>query len=141
MLLKIPLLASPSFKVTRNLELCFLRQRYGCLRPAKMCKADDVLISVRAPVGAINIADRDYCIGRGLAAIRVRGLKPSMSGEIIARQSSSLRRIAQGTTFEAINKRDLLSLQLTLPPSNELRQVESILDAVDTSIHETEAII
>lgn len=115
--------------------------KYGCLRPAKLCKTNDVLISVRAPVGAINLADRDYCIGRGLAAIRVHGIKPSLIGELLSRQSSALRRVAQGTTFEAINKNDLLSLSLRLPPKEEWPQIAKILDTLDTAIHETEAII
>jgi type I restriction enzyme S subunit len=96
---------------------------------------------VRAPVGAVNIADRNYCIGRGLAAIRIREIKQSLAGEVIARQSLALRRVAQGTTFEAINKENLLSLVLTLPPKSEWLQIAAILDALDTAIHETEAII
>ena len=136
-----PFVGKPFLQGNAEFGAVFPAPRYGCLRPAKVCKADDVLISVRAPVGATNIADRDYCIGRGLAAIRVREVKPSMAAEIIARQSPSLRRVAQGTTFEAINKSDLLSLQLALPPSNELRQIASILDTLDTAIRETEAII
>lgn len=115
--------------------------RFGCLRPAKKCRTNDVLISVRAPVGAVNIADRDYCIGRGLAAIRVRGIKPSLVAEIIARKSSELRRVSQGTTFEAINKHDLLTLSLKLPQQNECEHIAQILDTLDTAIHETEAII
>ncbi len=115
--------------------------KFGCLRPAKRCKANDVLISVRAPVGAINVADRDYCIGRGLAAIRAQGIKPSLLGEVVARQSTALRRVAQGTTFEAINKKDLLTLKLSLPPKTDWSQLAEILDTLDTAIHETEAII
>ncbi|MGB4674078.1 MAG: restriction endonuclease subunit S [Azovibrio sp.] len=115
--------------------------KFGCLRPAKVCKANDVLISVRAPVGAINLADRDYCIGRGLAAIRCQGIKPSLLGEVIARQSLALRRVAQGTTFEAINKNELLSLILNLPPRTDWPKIAEILDTLDTAIHETEAII
>ena len=115
--------------------------KFGCLRPAKQCNTNDVLISVRAPVGAINIADRDYCIGRGLAAIRGRGIKPSLLGEVVARHSPALRRVAQGTTFEAINKKDLLTLNLSLPSKTDWPQIAQILDTLDTAIHETEAII
>lgn len=115
--------------------------KFGCLRPAKTCKANDVLISVRAPVGAVNLADRDYCIGRGLAAIRGRWIKPSLLGEVVARQSAALRRVAQGTTFEAISKNDLLTLKLSLPPRTDWPQIAQILDTLDIAIHETEAII
>src|SRR5690606_17855660 len=115
--------------------------KFGCLRPVKTCKANDVLISVRAPVGAVNLADRDYCIGRGLAAIRGRGIKPSLLSEVVARQSSALRRVAQGTTFEAISKNDLLTLKLSLPPRTDWPKIAQVLDTLDTAIHETEAII
>lgn len=115
--------------------------KFGCLRPAKTCKANDVLISVRAPVGAVNVADRDYCIGRGLAAIRGRWIKPSLLGEVVARQSAALRRVAQGTTFEAISKNDLLTLKLSLPPRTDWPQIAHILDTLDIAIRETEAII
>lgn len=136
-----PLIGHPFLQGNAEFGSVFPEPKYGCLRPAKLCKADDVLISVRAPVGAVNIADRDYCIGRGLAAIRVRGIKPSLVAEVIARQSLELRRVSQGTTFEAINKRDLLTLSLKLPPPNEWAHVAAILDTLDTAIHETEAII
>lgn len=43
--------------------------RVWCSAPKKLAKAGDILISVRAPIGALNIADCDCCIGRGLAAI------------------------------------------------------------------------
>src|ERR1019366_4867018 len=43
-----------------------------CHAPLKIAKASSTLISVRAPVGKTNRADRDYCIGRGLAAILAR---------------------------------------------------------------------
>ncbi|WP_075322027.1 restriction endonuclease subunit S [Acidithiobacillus albertensis] len=136
-----PFVGHPFLQGNAEFGAVFPEPKYGCLRPAKLCKANDVLISVRAPVGAVNLADRDYCIGRGLAAIRVRGIKPSLVGEVIARQSSALRRVSQGTTFEAVNKSDLLTLSLKLPPKNEWAHVTGILDTLDTAIHETEAII
>ena len=49
--------------------------RFSCTAPMKMCRRGDILISVRAPVGAMNIANRDYCIGRGLATERDCSLK------------------------------------------------------------------
>lgn len=136
-----PFVGHPFLQGNAEFGAVFPEPKYGCLRPAKLCKANDVLISVRAPVGAVNLADRDYCIGRGLAAIRVKDIKPSLVGEVIARQSSALRRLSQGTTFEAINKSDLLTLSLKLPPKDECKYVVEILDTLDTAIHATEAII
>lgn len=136
-----PFVGYPFLQGNAEFGPIFPEPRYGCWRPAKLCKANDVLISVRAPVGAVNLADRDYCIGRGLAAIRFRGIKPSLAREVIARQASALRRVAQGTTFEAISKGDLLSLALTLPPREDWQQITSILDTLTAAIYETEAII
>ena len=136
-----PFLGHPFLQGNAEFGQTYPTPKYGCLRPAKLCKANDVLISVRAPVGAVNLADRDYCIGRGLAAIRAHGIKPSLVAEVIARQSPALRRVAQGTTFEAINKNDLLSLILKLPAKPQLSKIAEILDTLDTAIHETEAII
>lgn len=114
--------------------------KFGCIRPAKLAKKSDVLISVRAPVGAVNIADRDYCIGRGLAGVRIDGIEPNLAAQLVQHQSAKLRRVAQGTTFEAISKTDLQTLQLRLPPVAELPVIARVLGALDTAIHQTEAI-
>lgn len=114
--------------------------KFGCIRPAKLAKKRDVLISVRAPVGAVNIADRDYCIGRGLAGIRLDGIEPNLAAQLIQHQSAELRRVAQGTTFEAISKTDLQTLQLRLPPVAELPAIAKVLSTLDIAIHQTEAI-
>jgi len=47
-----------------------------CSAPHRAARQGDTLISVRAPVGEVNRADRDYAIGRGLAAVRAKGLDP-----------------------------------------------------------------
>lgn len=115
--------------------------KFGCIRPAKLAKKNDVLISVRAPVGAVNIADRVYCIGRGLAGIRMGGIEPNLAAQLIQRQSGELRRVAQGTIFEAVSKTDLQTLQLRLPPDAELNAIAQVLKSLDTAIQQTEAIV
>src|SRR5690349_19158184 len=53
------------------------RAKYQCETATKVAEPGDLLISVRAPVGALNSADQRYGIGRGLAALRVRsGVDP-----------------------------------------------------------------
>jgi len=115
--------------------------RFSCAAPMKMCRAGDILISVRAPVGAINIADRDYCIGRGLAAIRVPGMSPTVAAHMVSAAAPALRRVAQGTTFEAISKTDLASLVVMAPPLEDRETLGRVLDTLDTTIRQTEAII
>jgi type I restriction enzyme S subunit len=115
--------------------------RFSCTAPMKMCRAGDILMSVRAPVGAMNIADRDYCIGRGLAAVRVTGMSPTLAAHMVSVAAPALRRVAQGTTFEAISKTDLASLVVMAPPEADREPLGRVLDTLDTTIRQTEAII
>ena len=115
--------------------------RFTCTAPMKMCRAGDILMSVRAPVGAMNIADRDYCIGRGLAAIRVAGMSPTLASHMVSTAVPALRRVAQGTTFEAISKTDLASVVVMVPPQEDREPLSRVLDTLDTTIRQTEAII
>lgn len=115
--------------------------KYSCSAPMKKCSEGDILISVRAPVGEINIADRSYCIGRGLAAISFSDISPNIAGKLIEAVRYKLRVVAQGSTFEAINKNDLLNLLVAWPGSKELQALDSIFTAIDTQIRQTEAII
>jgi len=115
--------------------------RFCCTAPMKMCRAGDILISVRAPVGAMNIADREYCIGRGLAAVRVAGMSPTLAAHMVSAAAPALRRVAQGTTFEAISKSDLASLVVMVAPREDREPLGRVLDTLDTTIRQTEVII
>lgn len=113
----------------------------SCSQPRKTCSIGDVLISVRAPVGALNIADRVYCIGRGLAAISFGRADPVFGAHALRFYSAALRRVSQGTTFEAIGSKELLALKLWLPPLAEQRRIGEILDTLDEAIQKTEQLI
>lgn len=115
--------------------------RLWCSKPPKTCKSGDALISVRAPVGAINRADRDYCIGRGLAAIRFTGADRDFGYHALGHFSKALRRVAQGTTFEAVAGADLRSLLFPQCSLSEQRRIATILDTLDDAIRRTEQVI
>ena len=74
--------------------------------PTRLAKTDDVLMSVRAPVGSTNIAREVCCIGRGLAALRPIDGKSSSMFLIYAMRSieEDIARMGIGSTFKAINK-------------------------------------
>lgn len=74
--------------------------------PMRLAHADDVLMSVRAPVGSTNIAREDCCIGRGLAALQPIDGKSSSLFLIYAMRSieEDIDRMGVGSTFKAINK-------------------------------------
>jgi len=118
------------------------RPHYSCLKPPKVCRKGDVLISVRAPVGIINKADREYCIGRGLAAVRLSDEFPEgYAWHLLSYWAPGLRRVAQGTTFEAINRDDLANLKVVNIAPEDRSVLVAILDAADQAIAKTETLI
>lgn len=114
---------------------------FSCAAPAKVGQAGSVLISVRAPVGAVNLADRDYCIGRGLAAILPRRYPPTFIAAAVNKRSEELARVSQGTTFEAIGKRELHNLEVYSPDLPIAVKIAEVLDTLDAAIRGTEAVV
>ena len=95
-----------------------------CSAPSKIAEPDDVLISIRAPVGPTNLCAVKSCIGRGLAAIRTQGDIPSKYVLYAMRATEEeLRSKSTGTTFQAIRGDNLRSHPLPLPPLPEQRRI------------------
>lgn len=103
--------------------------RAWCVEPTKLARVNDILISVRAPVGPTNIADQECCIGRGLAAIRC-GIGMDMEFLLfwLRKEESNLERKGSGSTFGAISRRDLEDFSVPLPPLPEQKRIAAILD-------------
>ncbi len=117
------------------------RPRLWCRRPQKTCRPADVLISVRAPVGAINVADQTYCIGRGLAAVRFSEADSRFGYHALRFFAPALARVAQGTTFDAIGRSELANLQVRLPSPEERSRITDVLDTADKAIRGTEELL
>ena len=105
--------------------------RVYCNAPIRIADVDDILISVRAPIGAINIADCKCCIGRGLASIRNNA---EVANEYIyhALIANKEKLIAQGTgsTFKSIGKEALKELSIPVPPREEQERIVEELDCL-----------
>ncbi|MBE8540161.1 restriction endonuclease subunit S [Geoglobus acetivorans] len=116
--------------------------RKWVIKPSKLSKKGDILISVRAPVGEVNKADRVYCIGRGLAAISFKSVDEEFGWFGLIYWKHLLEDLSQGSTFEAISKDDLRNLLLLVPTSlQEQRKIAEILSTVDSAIEKTDRII
>ena len=115
--------------------------RYQCDEAPRRAEPGDLLISVRAPVGAMNVADQECGIGRGLAAVRFTRLDERFGVLALQQAAGLLDRVCQGTTFTAIGRTELASLSLPVPPLEEQRRIAEILDTVDESIQATERLI
>ena len=113
-----------------------------CTSPKKMANRGDTLISVRAPVGETNRADRKYAIGRGLAAIRAKDCDEDFLYYALQRWRVALQRVGQGTTFDAVTARHFACLFVALPDEQaEQATIARILDAVDTVLECTRVVL
>lgn len=93
--------------------------------PSRLAKIGDVLLSVRAPVGTLNIADNDCCIGRGLAALNSKDNADSFLFYVMLYFKQIFdRRNTAGTTFGSITKDDLFSLKLVYPSTDILSKYD-----------------
>jgi type I restriction enzyme S subunit len=90
--------------------------RVWCSTPVRVAKPDDILLSVRAPVGRVNIALEACCIGRGVAALTsTSGTNSLLFHTLAATKDAWLPYEAEGTVFGAINKNQLSSLLIRWP--------------------------
>ena len=113
-----------------------------CTQPKKKCSEGDFLISVRAPVGALNVANQNYCIGRGLAALNVPKEKSGYLWHALNNFAPELAAVSQGSTFDAINSNNLAELEFHLPKDeNEQKAIAEVLDTVDEAIAATQAML
>jgi len=88
---------------------------------------NDVLISVRAPVGAINVSDRAYGIGRGLAAVREQE-KFKYNYYFLQISKKYLDSLSTGSTFTAVSIDDLKNIPYPHLPQSEINAINNFLD-------------
>ena len=113
--------------------------RVYCSQPTKIAEKDDILLSVRAPVGPTNLAPCEVCIGRGLTAIRP-------SSQLLTRYvlmffrffEAQLALKGTGTTFNAITQNVVKNLEIPVPPLDEQRRIvsriEELFSELDNSV-------
>ena len=90
--------------------------RLFCNNPTKIAHAGDILLSVRAPIGAVNIANQTCCIGRGLAALTAyRDVDVKFLYYAIKSKHGEFNAKGTGSTFKAINKKALYETRIPLP--------------------------
>ena len=90
-----------------------------CTKPVRIADKNEILMSVRAPVGAINIATEQCCIGRGLCAIKPKNDVTELLYvfHALKLQEEEISRLGTGSTFKAINKEQVYNkITLPLPP-------------------------
>jgi len=110
--------------------------------PNKIVRKGTILISVRAPVGDLNMANTEYCIGRGLAGLYIENIAlRDYVYNFLKFSSSQFNKKSAGSTFKAINKNDLSSIGLVIPSSQTLFDNSSKINAIIDSGEKIESSI
>ena len=103
--------------------------------PKRMACANDTLMSVRAPVGDLNVAHTDCCIGRGLAAIHSKTNHQSFVFYTMFSLKKQLDVFnGEGTVFGSINRNSLNEMPILIPSGEKLDEFERIVAPMDTAI-------
>jgi type I restriction enzyme S subunit len=107
------------------------KEKQWTTQPTKLCKAGDILFCVRgATAGRMNWAGKDYCIGRGLAAIRSEGSNEFVYA-FLQFNYQHFQSIGQGSTFINISKETISNLSIPFPPVGLRRKFTALVAKVE----------
>jgi type I restriction enzyme S subunit len=124
----------PFFQGKADFGILYPTTRIWCDKPMKIAQANDILISVRAPVGPTNLCETEACIGRGLSAIRAkRGTDFKYVLYYLRAIEPQLSTQGRGSTFSAITQSEIRNLKIPLPPLPIQKQIAAILEKADAA--------
>ena len=102
-------------------------------KPTKMAKPNSVLMSVRAPVGSVNLCNIDCCIGRGLASISpTASMTLEFLYSLLQAMEDKIANLGSGSTFKAITSKNLRELKIPLPPIELQNKFAEIVKQVES---------
>ncbi len=129
----------PFFQGRADFTFRFPTRRVYCTAPTRFAKAGDTLVSVRAPVGDINMAAEDCAIGRGVAAVRHKTGSRSYTYLCLRAFEDVFARFeAEGTVFGSIGKKDFHAIRGIVPPRELVLAFERIASPLDDRIERNE---
>lgn len=132
----------PFYQGRTDFGFRFPSQRVFCTAPSRMARKGDTLVSVRAPVGDVNMAMEECCLGRGVAGIRhPEGLRSFAFYSTRGLRDRFDLFDSEGTVFGSINKKDFQALPIVHPPSDVLHAFEDITSPIDHRIIVNEGVI
>ena len=109
-----------------------------CNSPIKIVEKNDILMSVRAPVGDVNIATQKSCIGRGLASIRAKKVDYLYLFYLLKERKIKIEKMGVGSTFKAINKNNISSLQIPIIEMSKQNRIKKYLLLIEKLSFEIE---
>ena len=130
----------PFFQGNADFDFRYPNRRRYCTEPTRIAYPKDTLVSVRAPVGAINMAWQECCIGRGVAALRhISGSASFTYYTAWALQKEIQQYEHTGTVFGAINKKQFESMSVIQPKGKLIEVFESRIQPLDERIRSNES--
>ena len=129
----------PFFQGKADFGVLYPEIRVYCSQPTKIAEKDDILLSVRAPVGPTNLAPCRVCIGRGLTAIRPsEKLNLKYLLYFFRYFEAQLQQKGTGTTFKAITQDIIKNLEIPAPPISEqeriVSRIEELFSQLDSGV-------
>ena len=126
----------PFYQGVSDFGVLFPKVMSWCSDSKKIADKDQILFSVRAPVGDINITNSKCCIGRGLAALDPCDNDLYYCYYLIKNNKSRFLVYSQGTTYDAINKDEIANTKVPYTKNKEeQRKIASILFGLDDNIN------
>ena len=107
----------------------------------KIARAGDVIMSVRAPVGDLNFAPADMCLGRGVCGIRMKNGNQDFLFYLLKYYMPRLLNRESGTVFGSVNRNDINGLEVEIPDDVDIqRRIARTLTMLDEKIEENDRI-
>ena len=132
----------PFYQGVSDFGNMFPKPRIWCSKPKKIANKNEILFSVRAPVGELNITIDKCCIGRGVASLIPINSDVKYCFYLLNLFKNKFDAYSQGSTFEAINRNEIGKVKLLFTSNvKEQQKIASILSKVDELIQKTEQII
>ncbi len=125
----------PFYQGRRDFKFRYPTLRVYCSAPKRTAQSGDTLVSVRAPVGDVNMAESVCCVGRGVAAVRHKTGSRSYTYYAMRSLGSYFERFeSEGTVFGAVNKQGFATIPFLLPPPALIERFESSIFPLDQRI-------
>jgi len=106
----------------------------------KLCDEDDIVLTVRAPVGHLGIASMPSCLGRGICSVKPTGVEQKFLFHALVHAEVKWKILEQGSTFTSANSNQISKFRIVCPKSSEEQTaIAAVLSDMDAEIEALEA--
>ncbi|MGM0859758.1 restriction endonuclease subunit S [Bacillus mojavensis] len=132
----IPLIGGPA-----DMGATYPNAKRYTIKPTKLSENGELIVSVRATLGKTNIADGQYCLGRGVAGIKSNIIDIRLLRYYFETIKSHLYSVSTGTTFQQISRKNIESIAFPLLPLNEQKRIADKVERLLSKIDEAKQLI